>query len=474
MPSLGNYLAVQTLRGRGATNTHYTDSIAALLEFTGAADGLQETPGNFFGDAAGTMTFTGSVNGIAELNGVAAGTMTFTGAVAGSQNFKGTLAGTTAFTGSLAGLRETFGTAAGTVAFTGAVDGTQASPSAAYSSIQHFSITISGTNTSATATISSVDTSLSTIMWGGIACQNDTQADDDLARITLTNGTTITATRVGNTTGHDVTIKGTVVEWDSDWIQSIQRGTITITNGGGASATATISSVTTANTYVAYLGHTHARAAGISMGIWPVVSLTNSTTVTATANAAPSASQDVVVSYEVVEFKSAVVDSIQYAQHTGTATGTTQDVTISAVTTGDCIVIPAGFYHNATSERVLWSWHLQSSTNVRFEVGFSTSNARRVACWVVELDGTFSAVENINDTVGYGTSDQTLDTTITTLDTTESFLTYGGITTSSNNGTPSIAVSTVHYKDTNEVTWTRINTAALTADSLRARSHTFI
>lgn len=80
--------------------------------------------------------------------------------------------------------------------------------SGAIKSIQRGTITIPANSTSATATITSVVTTKTELRFLGVTSQS-TGIDTALARITLTNSTTITATR--NTVS---TTNNTIVSWE--------------------------------------------------------------------------------------------------------------------------------------------------------------------------------------------------------------------------------------------------------------------
>lgn len=79
-------------------------------------------------------------------------------------------------------------------------------------------------------------------------------------------------------------------------IKSIQRGTITITNGT-STATATITSVDTAKTELRLLGSS-TPGTGTSDNVLVRITLTNATTITATRGATAN---DVTVSWELTE-----------------------------------------------------------------------------------------------------------------------------------------------------------------------------
>ena len=82
---------------------------------------------------------------------------------------------------------------------------------------------------------------------------------------------------------------------------NVQRGTITI-NIGSTTATATVTSVNTLKSVLTHLGQTGYYSSTSSDGLGNVrISLTNATTITATAGANPNATA-FTVSYELVEY----------------------------------------------------------------------------------------------------------------------------------------------------------------------------
>ena len=114
-------------------------------------------------------------------------------------------------------------------------------------SIQPIAITIAGGASTNTQTVTSVTTANSCIVFGGCQNTDSTTIDgsNDYGYLTLTNSTTVTATRAG-TAATTLTIKGTLIQWKSSAIKSIQTGTIVI-GSGATSNTATITSVTATN-----------------------------------------------------------------------------------------------------------------------------------------------------------------------------------------------------------------------------------
>jgi len=156
--------------------------------------------------------------------------------------------------------------------------------------VQAGSITLSGV-TSNTASITSVDLNNTLLFFLGNSAST-TSPDQALAFIELTDSTTVTAFRVSAT--GTVIVNYAVVELWPGFIRRVQRGKIDIV--GGASATASITSVNTAKAWVFYLG---ARVGTDQLDrALCRLELTNSTTVTATK---ANALSDATVGYQVVE-----------------------------------------------------------------------------------------------------------------------------------------------------------------------------
>lgn len=164
-------------------------------------------------------------------------------------------------------------------------------------SIQRGTITCVGGATSATATISSVVTANSSIRCLGMT---QTMVSTDwgvgLGRLSLTNATTVTANVSSGSSG-DAVLSYEVPEYNANFVKSVQRGTITWSTAGAA--TATITSVDTTKTELTNSGyHVTTGPPGTDAGATKIV-LTNATTVTANKIAAGITSN---VNYEAREF----------------------------------------------------------------------------------------------------------------------------------------------------------------------------
>jgi hypothetical protein len=116
-------------------------------------------------------------------------------------------------------------------------------------SIQRGSITISNTNTSNTATISSVDLTRTLLEFKGWKADGSS-ATSNFCKIVLTNATTVTATRVG--TSNDCIVEYEVIQYVYPF-KSIQAGTIAMTNNN-TTGTAALSAVATGKSVIKYLG----------------------------------------------------------------------------------------------------------------------------------------------------------------------------------------------------------------------------
>ena len=149
----------------------------------------------------------------------------------------------------------------------------------ALKSLQRGTITIpGGGNTTANATITAVVSANARLRWLGQSLDAG-DPSRGFGYLTLANTTTVTATR---TSGFNVaTLSFEVAEYLPQFVQSVQRGTITTTTV--LTNTATVSSVNTAKAELDYLGSANNdTASGNAANTLTRLSLTNGTTITAT------------------------------------------------------------------------------------------------------------------------------------------------------------------------------------------------
>ncbi|OWK47539.1 hypothetical protein [Fimbriiglobus ruber] len=259
-------------------------------------------------------------------------------------------------------------------------------------SIQPFSIAIGSGSTSATATITTVNTSNAVVFFQGFTtAYASSLAEFALARVALTNSTTVTATI--NSSGNACTVYGTVVEFTSAAMAtSVQTGTITMSSSV-TSGTATISSVTTADSSVFYLGLTTSGTSSTQADIWTTLALTNSTTVTAAKN---SNGQAVTIGYAVVNFASGLINSVQPRSVTLTTANTSDTDTITSVVTANAMVVYAGCQVGANNAPSTFFYvpQLTGSTTVTLTRGGTSTTSRTMNYTVVEFaSGVLNSVQ---------------------------------------------------------------------------------
>jgi len=239
--------------------------------------------------------------------------------------------------------------------------------------IQHVSITISAGATSNTATIASVDTAKSFVIFLGhtsnlAADQNDRSSP----RVSLTNSTTVTAQR-NTADGVSTTVVSAVVISTTHYlVESIQQGTVAVTSS--TSGTATITSVDTTRSAVFYLGNTGTDSAA-SVPRRYAVTLTNATTVTANSNSSASAT----VGFVVVQFRAAVIKSRQQFSNAFTTSNSTDNQAISSVTVANCMIAYGGNISGGTGNYAI---QITTSTNVQL-TRVATSTASRTPRYTV-------------------------------------------------------------------------------------------
>lgn len=150
-------------------------------------------------------------------------------------------------------------------------------------SIQRGTIVIAGSAVTNTATIASVSSSDSEVVMDGNTSQHlsDATTGTGWAGLTLTNATTVTATRTTGTAGETCTVSYEVIEYYPGVLKSVQRGTKTFI--GAAAATQTITSVVTTLSVHSRMGLTGDTNLYQSQ-FEPYSVLTNATTLTFTSS----------------------------------------------------------------------------------------------------------------------------------------------------------------------------------------------
>lgn len=293
-----------------------------------------------------------------------------------------------------------------------------------------FAISLGSGVTSNTATIATVDTTLSAIMWGG-STYNGGNVDSKtyLGRAVLTNATTVTATRGAGT--NTLVVYGTVVEFDASVITSLEQNTVTIA-AGTTSGTTTLGT-TIADTSKAVLFYHGNETAGTlttnaASTSQCALDLTNSTTVTAVRDTS-DANRSVTASFTVIEFDSSFISSVEKRSVTLTSANTSDTDTITSVDTSRSFLVWNGFTsNNNTSSNAYYNITLTGATQVTLARSGTATGTRTIKYTVVQLQsGILDSVEQNTTAVNSVTSNTT---TITSVDTSRSYINFQGFTTS--------------------------------------------
>ena len=168
-------------------------------------------------------------------------------------------------------------------------------------SVQRGTCAVAAGATTGTSTITVVDTANCSVRFLGFIDPNNgdgtTNPDVHFTRITLTNSTTLTATRATSDATYGRTVRFEVIEFLPGLLRSVQRGIVTLP--GNASSTTTITSVNTDKTVMGFLGFTTNFGSASNNLEGLDVALTNATTVTGTVGNGTATG---IVSFEALEF----------------------------------------------------------------------------------------------------------------------------------------------------------------------------
>lgn len=248
-------------------------------------------------------------------------------------------------------------------------------------SVQQVSITIASGSTTGTASVTAA-TGTFFICYRGSTTSATTSMAQGLARLSIA-GTTITATRNTSST-NTVTVNCAVVDADSaNLIKTVQFGNINITTG--TSSTATISSVTTTNTVVVYIGHSSGLAAFDYSINTPRLSLTSATVVTSTVGASSTSSN---CAFCVVEFQgTALNQNTQFVSKTWTTSTLTTTQAVTSVNVNNAMVVFAGGEnHNTLTFASDQQWvQLTGATTLTYHAGATNGDATTTNVWVIEF-----------------------------------------------------------------------------------------
>ncbi|MBX9583665.1 MAG: hypothetical protein K2X87_25465 [Gemmataceae bacterium] len=291
-------------------------------------------------------------------------------------------------------------------------------------SVQAVSITIPAGSTSATQTVTSVSTTRSVIFWDGQLTDNTSLAPDrTTARLTLTDATTVTATRAASSGTNGITVKAYLVEFQASVVDSVEYGTVSI-GSGASSNTATVASVDVTRSTVFYLGSTTtSNSSGTAEQHLMTVTLTDATTVTAATSATSTATR--IASFCVVQWASGATTSVNAYTLTDSTAATAPTKTITSVDTTRSLVIYNGCLGAATGMTDnLSRLSLTNSTTVTVTRGGTGATSRTAAFTVVEFAAALiHSIQRGSTTL---TGAVSADSTVTAVETARAFVNFGG------------------------------------------------
>lgn len=291
-------------------------------------------------------------------------------------------------------------------------------------SIQQITVTIGSLSATGTATITSVSTANSMLIYEGFTATSTGDPGSSVGTTTypyveLTNATTVTATR-GLLDIDTVTVYCTVVEFISGVITNKRTGTISTSISTG---TDTITSVDTSRSVCFLQGFTGGNSSPQSVLF--TVALTDATTVSVARGSSPGFSS--VVAYQVIEFSSTYVNSVQ-ARSYSLGDNTSENDTITSVSTANSLIAYGGvkIIGAGTLAQTLYTIRLAGSTTVTLENDTSVSTPKVANYTVLEFkSGYIKSIQRDRSTV----TAASIDATITSVSTSKSYSNLIGFST---------------------------------------------
>lgn len=217
------------------------------------------------------------------------------------------------------------------------------------------------------------------------------------------------------------------------YVNSVQHFAITIA-AGATTGTATISSVDTSRSFIAWGGQTaQSGATDLAREAFAYLQLTDATTVTATRNTS-DASDSVTVHGSVVACAAAFVSSVQQGTISMSTLQTTNTATISSVDTARAAVLYLGVICNLGNDNLdaaLQRVTLTNATTVTANRHVASAASAALAYVVVEFaSGVVDSLQQRSVTLTSGNASDT--DTITSVDTANTVLFFGGASVSNN------------------------------------------
>jgi len=281
-------------------------------------------------------------------------------------------------------------------------------------SVQYVAVTIAANQTTGTATITSVDTAKTAMTLNGWTTSGGSiDLKTQIPRVTLTDATTITATRNTSHATTTVTAYVCVMEFKAAAVTSVQYGTTAFISTD-TSLTPSITSVDTSRAALFWTGFDTSGGGIGNTNFWRG-RIASATTLQWDKNTAGNAGT---ISWCVVEFASGVTNSIQQVSGTSAVAAADTDVTITSVNTENCLCLWNGLTTGIGS--IIWGdiahfGFLQSATNFRFSrYGSVSTTTRTMNATVIEFaSGVVRSRQTSQPTLSSGTA--SLNSTVTSV-----------------------------------------------------------
>jgi len=216
--------------------------------------------------------------------------------------------------------------------------------------VEYGSITLAASSSSGTYTLSrSYPSGLrSVFILGNDYAVTTGSAEDFLAVVTFDSANTIRASRFPDpVSSATTTVNFAVVEWDTQAIQSIQ--TVNIQHFGTTAKTQAITSVNASSTVLNVTGYTSTSTSNLPRQVTATITLNTGTQL---KSERLSNTQGVTTTVEVIEFKPAVISSIQSVNVALPALSRTT-VTINSVDTNRTMVTSRGSRSSGTGQTTI-------------------------------------------------------------------------------------------------------------------------
>lgn len=235
-------------------------------------------------------------------------------------------------------------------------------------SVQEVSITIATSATTGTAAISAVGSLAFIIPQGWTSNDTSTYGTGGAGfcgRVDLTSTTQITATRGLADASFTTTVNCIVIDPTSSLVQSVQQGTVALSNV--STNTGSITSVDLTRSFIVYLGMSMDDTTSNARRAVGKTVLTSATVVTCSVNQSISVGKTATFGYVVVQLQAAACQSVQqFSLSVEADASLTYDQTISAVVTANTLIIWNGQLCDGTNWNNLACYlSLTSTTNVR-------------------------------------------------------------------------------------------------------------